>query len=136
MLWLLVRIGDNRFALDAREVVEVVPRVPLHPAPPGQPAQAGLLYYRGQVVPVVDLKWLMVGTPCPEQLSTRILLARCPGRTPPLLGIVAEHVTEATRLEAPRAGAPLLAGAGGITHPFDLAGVAMQALGPAPPEGR
>jgi chemotaxis-related protein WspB len=136
MLGLLVRIGETRFALDAREVVEVVPRVPLHPPPPGQPALAGLLFYRGQVVPVVDIKQLLLGTPCPQQLSTRILLARCAGRTPPLVGFIAEHVTEALRLELPGAtaeAAPVLASAGGVTHLFDLATIATRALGPALP---
>ena len=43
MLGLLTQIGNVRFAVDARAVVEVVPRVALHPAPPaaggpGRPA--------------------------------------------------------------------------------------------------
>jgi chemotaxis signal transduction protein len=139
MLGLLIRIGSSRFAIDARNVVEVVPRVDLHPAAPGSPAMAGLLRYRGLVVPVIDLNEHHLQTPCPRQLSTRIILARCGGAAR-MVGFLAEQVTSTVRIEEPERAAanggvrqPLLSSeADGLTHLLDLEAVALRALGPVP----
>jgi chemotaxis-related protein WspB len=138
MLGLLIRIGSSRFAIDARNVVEVVPRVDLHPAPPGSPAIAGLLRYRGQVVPVIDLNQHHLHTSCPLQLSTRIILARCGAEPARMVGFLAEQVTSTVRIAEPERAAagvrqPLLSSdEDGLTHLLDLEATALRALGPAP----
>jgi len=84
MLVLLLRIGDRRFGLDARDVVEVVPAVPLLPVAQAPDWIAGLLRHRDGVAPVVDLARLVRGTPATPRLSTRIvLLRRAPSAPPP-----------------------------------------------------
>ncbi|MGL5063830.1 MAG: chemotaxis protein CheW [Microcoleus sp.] len=105
MLMLLFYVGDDRYALDSRRVVEVVPTVvlkKLHGAPEYIP---GLFNYRGHLVPVIDLCQMIQGTPARAYLSTRIVLVNCQlpdisqedDRTlhsPIILGLMAERVTE------------------------------------------
>lgn len=101
MLSLLLQIGDTRYALDARHVVEVLPLVPVREALTLPPALAGLMNYRGEPVPVVDLSKLYCGRPARRLLSTRVLLVRPPApanaRPEPSIswiGLMAERVTE------------------------------------------
>jgi chemotaxis-related protein WspB len=103
MLMLLFYVGDDRYSLDSRRVVEVVPTVTLkkiHQAPEYIP---GLFNYRGHLVPVIDLCHLIQGTHCRAYLSTRIVLVNChrqdafdndPLQRPQILGLMAERVTE------------------------------------------
>ena len=101
MLALAFHIGDERFALGCADVIEVVPRVQLRPIPHAPPFVPGMLRYRGAVVPVVDLCLLARGTPCPDRLSSRIVLVRYPGRdgNDRHLGLLAERVTDTIELD-------------------------------------
>jgi chemotaxis-related protein WspB len=74
MLLLTFTAGANRYAVDVARVVEVVPRVELRPVPHAPAFLAGLLGYRGKVVAVIDLSVLLDAPPCPDRLSTRIIL--------------------------------------------------------------
>ena len=121
MLLLTFTAGDNRYAVDVARVVELVPRVGLRPIPHAPAYLAGLLGYRGQVVPVIDLGALLGAAPCQDRLSTRIILvndapgdhnrqkddrdepAGQPGQPRPgpdrhgsLLGLIAEQVIDLT----------------------------------------
>jgi chemotaxis-related protein WspB len=81
MLLLTFTAGANRYAVDAAWVVELVPRVELRPVPHAPAFLAGLLEYRGKVVPVIDLGLLLGADPCQDRLSTRIILVNdAPGR--------------------------------------------------------
>ena len=66
--------GPNRYAIDVARIVEIVPRVELRPIPHAPAFLAGLLGYRGKVVPVIDLGLLLDAAPCRDRLSTRIIL--------------------------------------------------------------
>jgi chemotaxis-related protein WspB len=124
MLLLTFTAGPNRYAVDVVRVVEVVPRVNLRPIPHAPSFLAGLLGYRGKVVPVIDLSSLLGAPPCRDRLSTRIILVNTapgdqngekitrdnvPASSPPgvfdrgrsvdLLGLVAEHVSELTNAQ-------------------------------------
>jgi len=96
MVFLLFSIGNNRYALESRQVVEVVPMVELWQVPKAPAYVAGMFAYRGKLVPVLDLCQLMHGQPCPARLSTRIILANylCDNSTWRILGLMAEHVTD------------------------------------------
>ncbi len=102
MLFIVFRLGNERYALDAGHVIELIPRVPLRPQPGTPEFVAGLLNFRGKVVPVLDLGTLTLGAACPEQLSTRIILIdytlRSGGKR--ILGLVAESVTDAVKKES------------------------------------
>jgi chemotaxis-related protein WspB len=105
MLVLTFQIGSDRLALDTRHVKEVVPRVPLQ-AVTGAPAWlAGVIVYRGNVVPVVDLHRLAGAGDCPLYLSSRIVLIRRPGGdSEQLLGLLAAQVADLRELTDTTAG--------------------------------
>jgi chemotaxis-related protein WspB len=121
MLLLTFTAGANRYAVDVTRIVELVPKVELRSIPHAPVFLAGLLGYRGQVVPVIDLGLLLGADRCRDRLSTRIILVNdAPGdhnrwkqdrenrvedregpradqeRRPDLLGLVAEHVSDLT----------------------------------------
>lgn len=101
MLYLLLRMGTERYALDARRIVEVVPMVNLKPLPHAEPYIAGLFDYRGTLVPVIDLCRLTTTQHCGEFLTTRIVLVEYPaeaGRSH-ILGLLAEQVTETIKIK-------------------------------------
>ncbi len=101
MLFILFRLGTERYALESAHVIEVIPRLPLRPQSGTPEFVAGLCNFRGSVVPVLDLAMLTLGTPCREQLSTRIILINHTLRsgTKRILGLIAEAVTDAVKRE-------------------------------------
>jgi chemotaxis-related protein WspB len=108
MLLLTFTIAGEPYALDAAGVIELVPRVELRVMPQAPAYFAGLLGYRGEVVPVIDLGLLLGSSPCAERLSTRIILVKlAPGgqnrgeethdadrQDVHLLGLIAEQVID------------------------------------------
>lgn len=101
MLVLLLRIGEQRFGLDARDVLEVVPSVALLPVPTAPEWIAGLLHHRDGVAPVVHLARLVGGRPAERLLSSRIVLLRR-DESGALIGLLAEGVTETLRIDEAR----------------------------------
>ena len=102
MLMLLFHLGQRQYASPAQEVVEVTPQVELEPIAKAPGYIRGLFDYRGQNVPVVDLRQLIHNRHCDDSLTTRVILVRftmsCGGtRT---LGLLAERVTETVRINA------------------------------------
>ena len=105
MLMLLFYVGDDRYALDSRRVVEVVPTVTLKKIHNAPEYISGLFNYRGHLVPVIDLCQMIQGREARAYLSTRIVLVNCQFpdtsegnggslRGPLILGLMAERVTE------------------------------------------
>jgi chemotaxis-related protein WspB len=99
MLWLLFNLGKDRYAIEARRVIEVVPLVTLKQLPRVPDYVAGILNYRGTPVPVIDLTQLCQDRPSAVRMSTRIMLIEylpAEAVTPRshLLGLIAEHATE------------------------------------------
>jgi len=93
---LFLQCGAERFALPASAVAEVVPAVPLYrPAASADPALAGLLRYRGAIVPVLAL-----GVPGAPKLSARIVVVEFPGDPPRRLGLLADSVSDLKPLVA------------------------------------
>jgi len=74
MLLLIFKIGADRYALPASQMIEVVPLVNLKKIPQAPPGVAGVFNYHGQPVPVIDLSELATGTPAQARVSTRIML--------------------------------------------------------------
>lgn len=93
MLLILCQAGADRYALELRHVSEVLPRARLQ-CPSDLPAWlAGVLVYRGTALPVMDLTQLTQGRPCPNRLSSRILILKAAweGRER-RFGLMAENV--------------------------------------------
>ncbi|WP_426149973.1 chemotaxis protein CheW [Pseudomonas sp. DC3000-4b1] len=97
LLFLLFSLGEQRFALPAREVVEVLPLLPLKPIPRAPGWVAGVFSYRGQVVPVIDLCHLALGSPARQRTSTRVVLVNYPGNH--CLGLVLEQASQTLRCD-------------------------------------
>jgi chemotaxis-related protein WspB len=100
MLVLPIRLDADRYAIDSARVVEIIPTVPLRHVPHAPVTIAGLLNYRSRIIPVLDLRQLIAGSPCPAAFSTRIIVVEfTTDGQPRLIGLRAEQVTEAVRRE-------------------------------------
>ena len=129
MLVLLAPIAGQLYCIRAANVVEVVPRVPLQPVTHAPEALAGLLHYRGEVIPVLDLRTLLAEGKSEAFLSTRIVVVESTSRrvdkstrellddstTRRLVGLIAERLTETLDIDAASispvaVGAPFLGG--------------------------
>jgi chemotaxis-related protein WspB len=108
MLLLVFRVAGDAYAIEAARVVEVLPRVELRTVPHGPEALAGLLFYRGRMVPVIDLGMLFGTGPSPALLSTRIILANesSPPEGQASVGLIAGCVSEVQRVAEDRVVAP------------------------------
>jgi chemotaxis-related protein WspB len=96
MLFLLFQIGKDRYALEARQVIEVLPLVNFKRIPGAPPGVAGVFDYHGTPVPLIDLTELAMGTPSRAKMSTRIVLINYIERSGEKhrLGLIAEYVME------------------------------------------
>ena len=63
--YVLVQIGDRRFAMSAATVSELAPPVRLHQFPQVSPLVAGVIVRRGRIVPVYDVSRVLVGKNSP-----------------------------------------------------------------------
>jgi chemotaxis-related protein WspB len=95
MLVLLAPVAGQLFCIRATSVVEVIPRVPLQPVPHAPLTLAGLLRYRSEVIPVLDLRAIIASEPSNAFLSTRIVIVDNGKR----LGLVCERLTEAVEID-------------------------------------
>lgn len=92
MLFIVFQLGPDRYALDARELVEILPLVQVKRLPHAPAGVAGVLDYRGVALPVVDLTAMALGRPALERISTRILIAELAnGRR---IALIAERANE------------------------------------------
>jgi chemotaxis-related protein WspB len=101
MLFLLFQIGSDRYALEARKVVQVLPLLSIKRLPQAPRGVAGVFVFRGTPVPAVDLSELTISQPARHLLSTRIILVNYsrPGGEDHLLGLIAEKATDVLRKE-------------------------------------
>jgi chemotaxis-related protein WspB len=99
MLFLLLQLGDERYAIAAAEIVEVLPAIAVRPIAHAPAGVAGIVTYRGKPVPVVDLARIVLSRDAERRLSTRLIVVTIsgPGGEPQLLGLIAERVTEVLR---------------------------------------
>lgn len=101
-LFLIFRVGDERFALDAMDVVQVLPRLALKPVPQAPHWVCGVFSDRGQVVPVIDISALTFGQPAAARTSTRLVLVhyQLPSSNAPRhLGLILEYASETRRCD-------------------------------------
>jgi chemotaxis-related protein WspB len=99
MLFLLFKLGKDRYALEASHVVEVVPLLELKKLPHAPKGFAGIFNYRGRPIPAIDLCELTLGQPARERLSTRIIMIETATEdgVKHLVGLIAEEATETLR---------------------------------------
>lgn len=121
MLYLLVQVGGQRYAIDARHVHAVLPLIDIRAVTSANQALVGVLDFRGAPVPVVDVSVVVLGRPAARRLSTRIVVTSAPGSG--LRGILAEGVTETFRLGAPDAAGEVALNGGASRLTLDAEGV-------------
>ncbi|CAB3926701.1 hypothetical protein LMG26858_05904 [Achromobacter anxifer] len=113
-LYLLFRIGGDRYALDARDIAEVLGLRELKQVPGAPVWVAGVLDRRGVAVPVIDMSALAGGGAAAAVTSTRLALVRYRaseldgGR---LLGLILEQATETVHYD------PAAFQSAGLAHP-------------------
>jgi chemotaxis-related protein WspB len=74
MLYLLFRIGQDRYAIRTDRIVAVLPLVEWKALPPAPRGVAGVFNYHGSPVPLIDIGELATQQPSRTTMSTRILL--------------------------------------------------------------
>jgi chemotaxis-related protein WspB len=99
MLYLLLEVAGQQYAVEAARVVEVLPLVQVTIIPRAPTEVAGIFSYRGRPVPLIDLRRLTLRRPARPKFSTRIILVEdgADDGSGQLIGIIAERVTETTR---------------------------------------
>ena len=99
MLFLLFKLDDDRYAIEAQKVASVLPLVTAKKIPHAPAAIAGAFTHHGEAVPLVDLSRLALGRSARRQLSTRIIVAHYPIADGSMrkLGLIAEQVIETVR---------------------------------------
>lgn len=99
MLFLLIQLGNDRYALESGQIVEVLPLLTIKKLPQSPTGVAGVMNYRGVPVPVLDLSELAMSRPSRLQLSTRIIVVEMKGGQSEtrLLGLITERATETWR---------------------------------------
>lgn len=100
MLFLIFSVDQNNYAIPAREVVEVTPLVSLHSISSAPEYISGIMNYRTEKIPVLDLCALLKKSKYRKMMTTRIIvhMYRAKDYTG-LIGLIAEHVTELVDLE-------------------------------------
>lgn len=99
---LLFTVGEDRFGLDVKDIVEIVPYVELKKLVGTPACVTGLFNYRHDVVAVIDISSMLTGVPARRNLSTRIILVKYPhaGGSSHIVGLIAEHATETVKIDA------------------------------------
>jgi chemotaxis-related protein WspB len=101
MLALTLHLGDMPLAVPARSVVEVLSRRDLRPIALAPDGVVGLLPFRGHLVPVVDLCWLVLDRACRPLLSSRLVVLSVPAGAggSRLFAVLAEGVLDLVPVE-------------------------------------
>ena len=103
-LYLLLRLGADRNAIDADSVVEVLPIVRFKHIPCAPAGVVGMMSFRGSALPVVDLSMIAFGTPTPARMMTRIVVVRyepaANGDEAGLLGLIVPEVMQTSHFDA------------------------------------
>ncbi|MEP6991766.1 MAG: chemotaxis protein CheW, partial [bacterium] len=102
-LYLVIRLGADRYAIDSSLVEEVVSLVRLKALPGAPMGVAGVMNYRADAVPVIDLNLVALGTPTPPRIATRIIVVRHASDggdfRSELLGLLVPQATETRRID-------------------------------------
>lgn len=101
MRCLAFQLGEGKYALPLRDLLEVLPLLPVREVPHAPDYISGIINYRGQAVPVLDLCQLTLGRSCEERMSTRLIVLRwqLAGRTARLLALMVERAVNVVKLD-------------------------------------
>lgn len=97
MLYLLSHIDFMIWAFPCDHIVEIIPRVKLKNVSHSVEALSGLLSYRGDLIPIIDFPYLLLGRDAEKALTTRIIIFELEST---MVGVLTERVTETYNREA------------------------------------
>jgi chemotaxis signal transduction protein len=105
--FVLMQVGNRRFALSAQHVAELAPPVRLHTFPHESPLVVGVIVRRGRIVPVYDVAPILVGRPSGVH-RFYLIASRCFGRAaePSAIPLHGECELATGEVSAPAAGSP------------------------------
>jgi chemotaxis-related protein WspB len=100
VLFIVFTIGQDWCASPAADIVQIVPDVTPSPLLGSPNIICGMMRYRGQIIPLIDLGLHFTGSACAKAATTRILiLARqAEGQRSDFIGLRAERVTSTVHL--------------------------------------
>lgn len=114
--FVLIRVGERRFALSASEIAELVAPARVHRFPHRTPRLEGVFVRRGRVVPVCDIARELIGSRTPSRrfylIAQRRFGSACEWIALPVSGecaLIAAEMTSATGENPPHV-------AGWISH--------------------
>jgi len=102
------KLGDGQYALPLRDIVEVLPLLTIHELPHAPDYIRGIINYRGQSLPVLDLCQLTLGRPSKPRMSTRLFVLRLQAATPAtrLLALLVEQAVSELNIDPEKFVAP------------------------------
>jgi purine-binding chemotaxis protein CheW len=89
-------IGDQRYGLQAQQVLEILRFAAMTPIPSSPPQVRGALNLRGEMIVVSDLR-ILLGVPASEQPNTPILLVESGASK---IGLVADEVFDVEAIDS------------------------------------
>lgn len=76
MLFLLFQIGNDRYVIEGNKIIEIIPNLKIKPVLKAPDYVTGLLNYRGEVIPVIDINKLCIDKFTSSSLSSRIVIIK------------------------------------------------------------
>lgn len=97
-------LGEENYGIEAFQVNEIIPNQAINPVPCTPNWVLGAIYFRGQILPIIDLK-ILLGLPGSQPSPhSRILIVQSQDIS---AGIKADQVYELTQIPADKIQAPL-----------------------------
>src|SRR5687768_2989210 len=98
MLFVIIGMDQDKYAIPACDIIEIAASARIKNVTGTSRSVAGLIEYRGRVIPLLDLGELCRGVASVETPTTRILIVRAKSNGS-LVGIRAERVTSTARID-------------------------------------
>jgi purine-binding chemotaxis protein CheW len=97
---LILCMGDEAFAIPARDVREILEMVPVTRVPGAPACLDGVINVRGRIVPLADLR-VLFGMACPPaDVHTRVVVVELAlGGDPVVVAILADAVRDVTAID-------------------------------------
>ncbi len=90
-------IENNCYALEINDIIEIIPLVKIEDIIYANKYLSGLINYRGQLIPIIDLKYFLFQKKSKFLLSTRIIIYCHLLQT---IGIIIEDLTDTIELDS------------------------------------
>lgn len=97
MLFAQFSLNDAKYVVSVNEVVEIIPYIKIKEVAKVPDYILGIINYRGQTVPVIDLCRLLLQRACKKKLSTRIIVVNNGDENKKFFGLLVEKATETVR---------------------------------------